>query len=548
MPFVRRTAPGTLARPARRHGATIASLLVMLATILLPGVATAAPAPPKPPTTSGNARATGRLASQPVVVDLRTLPPPTGAATEHSPKPEHPRDPAALAQDKRSPNYEQIRARQISQAGVLPAPAINASSAQISSSSPLIGTSYDAEASIGVAYEPPDTQSAASSSYVVEFTNDAGAVYDRSTLSRTQFFALTNLCPVPAGWEESDAKVLYDPPSDRFVASCLVFNRSTNNATVYALVSRTNVPDVWNRYTVPAPVTTTLYDQPKIGVSQDKVTVAWNAYANGTTFTGSEIWVGDYSLMQQGMTTYWQSFAPDTTKFSPVPVQQIDSQTRQWVVYNKGTAAGIMSIDGNPTNNNVSSQWNEAAVATTYSPPDAPQLGSTALIGTGDDRAESGVFRSGKVWMSGNDSCAVGPPPVVACLRLTQWNVTVSPPSLVQSFVVAGANNTSFLYYPAISMDGNGDAIFVFSRSSTSEYPYVQVADQLAGAPNGAVSGSALVKAGEQPYVTQYMRWGDYSSAGPDPASTANAVWVAGEYSAAGSSGNWGTAMGRVNP
>jgi hypothetical protein len=131
-------------------------------------------------------------------------------------------------------------------------------------------------------------------------------------------------------------------------------------------------------------------------------------------------------------------------------------------------------------------------------------------------------------------------------LRLTEFDVSVTPVTMRQSFNV-GANG-SYLYFPAVTKDGQGDVFFPYSRSDASSFVSLQATDQLAGAPVNTISGTTVIINGQQTYNGTTHRWGDYSSAGPDPAQTGTRVWLGGEYAATGSSGNWGTAVGRVSP
>jgi hypothetical protein len=215
--------------------------------LLAPGTAAvAAAAPPAPGASSGTAQGMARGGSDPAVVDVSTFPPPSGGAeAEHAVKPQRTQGQGL--------DIASLRSRKIAQAQV-PAAADQAS-IQVATTNTLIGTSFDGEAALGgvVGTEPPDTQAAVSSSYIAEFVNRSGAIYDRATLSRTQFFDLANLFPTPAGYFVGDPRILYDPANDKFVASGMAYNQATNNSIIYVLVSQTNAPTNWFRYTVPAP-------------------------------------------------------------------------------------------------------------------------------------------------------------------------------------------------------------------------------------------------------------------------------------------------------
>jgi len=404
---------------------------------------------------------------------------------------------------------------------------------------------------------PPDTQTAVSATRIVELVNTVGAMYDRSTMARIgNLWDLYNF-PfwVPAGYQLTDPRIIYDPINNRFVGSATAFvplgQPGAYNSIVYVIISNTSDPGgVWTRYTLAAPQNGTQYDQPKIGVSTDKVVISWNDYNTSKSFLGSETWVMSYTQMLANLgTVSVRSFPRDPAKFSVVPAHQLTATAREWATYNASSSrssAGIERIDGDPIAGTVTLNWNEYGWAITSVPPDAEQLGTTVTVATGDDRALSAVYRADSVWMATNDSCVVGTNPPRACLRLTKWNVSATPPVLVQALLVAG--NGASLYYPAVTMDGNGDTFFAYSRSSVNDYVMVQATDVLAGTPIGQLSGTTTIKVGQAPYTDAFNRWGDYSSAGPDPAADANRVWVAGEYAAAGNGSNWGTVIGQLSP
>lgn len=253
-----------------------------------------------------------------------------------------------------------------------------------------------------------------------------------------------------------------------------------------------------------------------------------------------------YTRMLTGAATPTQHFAPDTSKFSPVPAHQLTPQAKSWVAYNAGVRAGIESISGDPLVSGVTSSWNEFAIPATFNPPDAQQLGG-ALIATGDDRSISAAFRNGKVWMTNNDSCVpTGDTVARACLRVTQYDVSGASPTMPQNFGIFSPG--SYLYYAAVTIDGNNDAFFAYSRSSASSFVFAQAANQLGTAPPFSVSGAVTFKTGEATYGG--IRWGDYCGAGPDPAFDSNRVWVACQYAitAGTSSLNWGTAAANLAP
>jgi len=139
-------------------------------------------------------------------------------------------------------------------------------------------------------FAPPDTQMAAGPDFLVEMDNVNGYIYEKSSKQDLVFglgaFFGTN-ATFPAF---SDPKVLYDAESRRFFASGLLFDNcnpappptgsgctTAGNSQVDIAVSDDSNPfGTWFVYVVDSNTSGTLFDQPKIGVDSDKITVSWN--------------------------------------------------------------------------------------------------------------------------------------------------------------------------------------------------------------------------------------------------------------------------------
>ena len=123
-----------------------------------------------------------------------------------------------------------------------------------------------------------------------------------------------------------------------------------------------------------------------------------------------------------------------------------------------------------------------------------------------------------------------------ACLRMVDIS-TAGTPSLVQSLDVG--KNGADVYFPAVTIDAAGNTFFAYSVSSASMFASAAAGEIQAG----VVTGTQVYEAGQQTYGG--TRWGDYSGISIDP--TTGQVWAAAEYSALGSSHDWGTAAGNFS-
>jgi hypothetical protein len=443
---------------------------------------------------------------------------------------------------------------------------------------------------------PPDTQMAVSPTQMVEMVNLAEKVYspaNGSTLLGPVDLNTIFHVPLPsasgAAWSLSDPRVVYDPESQTWFATAISFQcadpacNSFGGGQVYLAVSSDPLQG-WAQYLVasngtanPVPVPGgDLYDQAKLGVNSDKLTVGFDVY--NPAFQGAELVVIDKAAVVQqagtASTTTFPTGGPNAAWFSLAPAQSLTPTTTAYVAYNNSDtgavnapppSVGVISITGVPGSANLPAfHEDDPAITSTSVPPAAAQPqppGANPLspdtIDTGDDRFLNSVWRNGLLWTFGNTGCI--PPTATdntprACARLVQVS-TSGTPAVVQDFDVSSVGKDT--YYPAVVFNGNGDSVGVFSESSDTEFVSVVAGGQLSDEA-GSFSALASIQPGEATHDDTGVdcfpgdnpaRWGDYSAAVPDP-SAANAAWVAGEYAAAPTAKvadcNWGTAAGRL--
>jgi hypothetical protein len=491
------------------------------------------------------------------------LPPPLPAAARPHRPPFLPRDAVALARAKE---------HAVAEVGAPVAPLVLSGTTGSGSGGPSGGTaagpglplmSLDAQvAAFGTGEElvPPDTQLAAGPEDLLEVVNATASVWTKAGAPVTAF-DLNPFLGVPAvdaGLGAFDPRVLYDAMAGRWILTASATDPTNTYNQVFLAVSQTSDPTgAWYVYTIEENASGVLYDQPMVGVSDDKVVVSWNDFAYGY-FLGEETWVLDAAQLLQGQAADGVVFGPDDLRFRLVPAQDLSSTDTVYLVYNDSDpldlvqntsypALGVVAITGDPAAGDV--RWTEwdPAIAPTAPPPDAVQPAGAPLITTDDDRLLSAVWQDGTLWTAGNDACqpqgASGPQP---CLRLLEVGTTDGA-AVLQDFD-AGAPGLA-LYYPAVGLDAQGDLFVALSWSSATQYASVGATGQLAGAPTGTLAPLVPVMPGQGVYCgfdgssgAGTNRWGDYSAAAQDPTDPAE-VWVAGEYAASASDpGDWGTA------
>lgn len=404
------------------------------------------------------------------------------------------------------------------------------------------------------AVAPPDTQTAASPAYVVEFVNSSGWIYGKNG-GLIADFDLNSLFAVPAAYSFSDPRIVYDPLSTRWFASGLAFN-SSNQSQEYVGVSSSSDPGgTWFIYTAFKSITQ-LGDQPRLGVSTDKVMLSWDDFPSNnlsTGYTGEEERIIQKSDLVAGSSSpnVYIPGAPDPTVYAMVPAASNTTSGDIYALYNdsnpslvqnqSGPTLAVWKVTGTVSPNTVSITPFYLPVLPTSAPPNASQPGTSVQIDTNDDRILGVAFSAGRLWAAATDACLPSGDNVVrSCLRLFEVS-TANGPQLTQEFDTGQSG--AYLYFPAVAFDGAGDLVTVFTRSSASIYASVDTAGQLAGTVE-TLTAPMTLEAGQGTFTNG--RWGDYSGAAPDPANPTD-VWVAGEYEPSTNNGaDWGTAIARL--
>ncbi len=427
------------------------------------------------------------------------------------------------------------------------------------------------------ALEPPDTYLAVGPTQVVETVNIVMAVYTKATMAMVGTpRSLDALFGVPSGYSSTDPRVFYDASTDHWFASEFAFDTRNNNGQAnssQAYIAIASDPTgTWSVYTVAKNTTQTLFDQPKMAVTSDKVVMSWDDYSpcvstTSCPYTGAETWVVDKAQLV-GPSPTLASEQPLSKLLPPaeglLPIQPLAPLATAYVAYNESSdpstggplsapKLGIRIISGTVAAglNVVDTSLAQGSDGTTV-PPNAAQPAPANMLLTDDDRLLTGAWKNGGFWVSANDGCfPAGSSATTSCGRFMQVATpTGGSPYLVQNFDLAAGQGTS-VYYPAVTLDANGNLLSVVNVSSASIYPTI-----VAAVPFPTATASTVIQRSTGPYdwkatCTGDNRWGDYSGAAPDP--TTGDIWVAGEYAQNAASGNipaacaWSTAIGHVS-
>ena len=402
------------------------------------------------------------------------------------------------------------------------------------------------------AVAPPDPQIAAGPAALLEMVNSSGTVWTKSG-TLVKIFDLNLFFQLPAGYTFSDPRVLYDAISGRWFANGVAFTQALGSRLVFGLSDTDDPAGTWHIYFA-GDSSNVLHDQPKIGVSTDKVAISFNDFLSGALFLGQSTYVFSKAAMLASASSIpGGAIGPDSTRVSIVPAIELAATATEYMTYNNSDcgysgcnrgypAIGVVSITGDPATGTLA--WNESdpAIAGTSGPPKADQPGLPASIDTNDDRFLTTVWQNGNLWTVGNDACT---PPgdlvVRPCPRLIQ--VSTASLTVNQNFDL-GRAGTGF-FFPAVHLDNAGDMYVVYNISSLSDYVGVRITGQPAGSAPQQVVTPQTIQPGQGLY-TCFSRWGDYSGAALDPASPTD-VWVAGEYAGASTTNcEWATFVARL--
>ncbi|MBZ0268929.1 hypothetical protein K8I85_12285, partial [bacterium] len=428
---------------------------------------------------------------------------------------------------------------------------------------------------------PPDPIGAAGPSHVtavvnrmVEWHTKAGTFQFRDAL--VDFFG--SLSPQS---QPFDPKVLYDQHSSRFLIVALELlevapNDPANVSRILLAVSDDSDPNgTWHFAAINTRETMGgndhWADYPGFAVDGTAVYVTANMFSFGTrAYGGARLWIVDKSPFYAGGTPLATVHDPPAAVGESAATMQpahifgsAPPNVGTWLVRYDGYSDGIdeylsiIRVDdplGTPifTHQFVASgDIDDIAVWS----PDAPQLGTTTLIDTGDRRTLNAVWRNGALWTTAH--VVPGSPPDAGEVTAHWWNVdtsTLSTLTIADQGNVGGEDIApgTFTFMPSIAVDEAGNMAIGFAASASTIYAGAYYAGREATDPAGTVAASEVLAAGTDYYVRTFggsrNRWGDYSGICIDPVD--DTFWVFNEYAIArglpggGEDGRWGTRWG----
>lgn len=400
---------------------------------------------------------------------------------------------------------------------------------------------------------PPDVQLAAGPSQLVEGANTTVSVWDKSG-HPIAIYDLASFMGLPRGSYMSDPWVLYDTMSGRWFVSCFAIDANKNSTVFFAASDTSDPTETWQVYFM-GPTVRIITDQPRIGVTLDKIVLSWDDYGVGSGFMGNEVWVIQKSDVLAGSTSPGNFFfEADPTYFSVMPARLLASTATAYLVYTNSNpdqlqslaypSIGVAAVTGSPAAGNVTWSESDPQVTSTAFPPQASQAYGYPLD-TGDTRMTSAVWANNVLWTAGNDACTPeGGSRRRSCIRVTALGTGSPEATVLDEYDVSGEGIDAA--YGALTLTSAGEMHMVSAASGPGFYPSVFSTGQ--SAPQGDFLPTTWVATGQGPLDNyqksfQANRWGDYSGASTDP-SDPTTVWLASEFAATGTTpSNWGTVI-----
>lgn len=386
---------------------------------------------------------------------------------------------------------------------------------------------------------PPDVSIAVSKTQVMHVNNFSVRVFNRTGSTRPVNVTAATFFSQDSGFTVSDPQVVYDAATNRWFASAMEFNSGATGGKVLLLVSHSGTlsnSTTWKRYVVDDEVST-LLDQPKLGLTTDKVLISYERFTGGTTFAGPEVLVANKGeAVAFRSTLHEQSTAGGSNDFGMAPANNDSAATTGWAMetgFDGATLLTLVRIDGVPsaTSNVFFSVTTRSLATPTASPPNADSGGSAGRIRAGDTRIADAVWRKGTLTFVSGQAClpfgSGSSDPPVDCIRL--WRVATPSLDVVEDSLFGFSHN--FLYDPAVTYSLNGDLHMVFNFSALSSFaPSIAIVGRPAGSGSWGNSQFLTLEdvvdytglEGSPPY-----RWGDFNSAVPDPLNPTDAFVAA---------------------
>jgi hypothetical protein len=407
-----------------------------------------------------------------------------------------------------------------------------------------LGTSFDSidvsDCCLSGTLNPPDPELAVGRDHVVAVVNSSLEIYDKtgtSLLGPLDFETFFSVLGLGCTIFPFDPNALYDESADRYVIA------ADGNGTEYCVaVSQTgDATGAYNFYAFPVDVNNEFFDYPHAGVGVDAIYVGANMFGAGN----GRVFAFDKAAMYSGAPAASANHATgsdDTPQ--PMNIKGAFPVAGPHSIITSRSGAGLFQLYswddpfGADTFTSVTTLNVPAAHGVTVGFGVSSQQSGGGSIGSIDPRPLDFEYRDGFAWMTNLVSCNPG----AGTVNCVQWaQIDVGAASIEQAGVFA--TDGEYRIFPDLAVDGCGNMLVGYTKTTAAIFPAVWVAGRKAGDPPGTIQGELEIKAGEVSFGES--RWGDYSGMTVDPDGVT--FWYLGEYSKnTVSTRNWGNFIGSV--
>jgi hypothetical protein len=427
---------------------------------------------------------------------------------------------------------------------------------------------------------PPDVDGAVGPNHVVETLNNNYRFFNRTTGAVLSTISITSFWTPAGGSGYFDPKILYDPFTQRWIATAVSNAASASSAVLLGVSQSSDPTGAWYLYRVLGDSTGVNWaDFPCIGYNKNWIAINLNMFTNAANAgAGAKCLIVDYPQARAGV--FVARYATGTGFCSAPVITESSTEATLYAPTHLSSASGTYRLDtitGTPSLPVYTVGTTRSRGLTWAQPsgnilPQAAPLSGTSVCGatpcklaTQDAQIRtSPVMRNGQIWYSQT----VGLPATGGIQRtVVQWTkLDATTGNVLDGGRIedptATATNGGFWYsYSSIAVNDAGDAIIAMSRFSSATYPSAAYAYRKASDVAGTFRDPLVYKAGDDYYNKDFgsgrNRWGDYVRALQDP-NDANAFWVVSQYAKArtgtddgttgGNSSKWGTWWARVSP
>ena len=302
------------------------------------------------------------------------------------------------------------------------------------------------------------------------------------------------------------------------------------------------------------------FDYPTLGVDKNSLYIGGNMFANGSNFSGSNLWVLNKASLIAGTLTV-TSFphgVTNTNMYTPQGVHNDDpGATNGYFIGASQTLFSklvIRRVSYSGSTTTLSGDLN-LTTSTTYTPKTVPTLGGTAIDGN-DRRLCAAMIKKNKITGTTNLWIAQGTllnssgtggsgGDRDGALWLEIGNLASTPVILQSATLYDGVNSSStaiYYTYPTIALSGQGHNLMGFTSAGPTKYAQASAAGRYRTDAPGVFQSPVDFTNTTSTYNPGANRWGDYTQTVVDPNDDMT-MWTFSEY--APTTNAWGVRAGQ---